>query len=135
VIAIAVPAATTIVKAFHHCLILILLSMSSAYCSGTSLMSCAADISALTTARQEARGTWLTSTFNVATKREEKRGLCVVAQRSFEPGEVILSSEPYTFVLFPAFKDERCLQCFVRTDKLMRCASCKLARSVPVRIS
>jgi hypothetical protein len=51
-----------------------------------------------------------------------------VIQRAFAPGDVILSSEPFASVLFPALQDERCRECFARADKLSRCASCKLAR-------
>jgi len=62
------------------------------------------------------------------TARDPRRGLCAIAKRVFEPGEIVLSSEPYEFVLFPAFKDERCHECFQRAEKLSRCAKCKRAR-------
>lgn len=52
----------------------------------------------------------------------------MIAQRAFEPGEIVLSSEPFEFVLFPALKAERCHECFQRAEKLSRCAACKQAR-------
>ena len=70
----------------------------------------------------------LNERFKVATTRSPGRGLCVVAERAFAPGDVILSSEPFASVLFPALQDERCNEWFARADKLSRCASCKLAR-------
>ena len=88
----------------------------------------AMDGTPLSAARHQAREHWLQATFNVATRREEQRGLGVVASRSFEPGEVVLSSEPFAFVLFESLREERCAECFQRAEKLSRCASCKRAR-------
>ena len=78
--------------------------------------------------RHDARERYLNERFQVATTRCPGRGLCVVAERAFAPGDVILSSEPFASVLFPALQDERCRECFARADKLSRCASSKLAR-------
>ena len=81
--------------------------------------------------RHDARERYLNERFQVATTRSPGRGL--VAERAFAPGDVILSSEPFASVLFPALQDERCHECFARADKLSRCASCKLARFARAR--
>jgi hypothetical protein len=88
----------------------------------------APDGRALSPRRHDARERYLNERFQVATTRSPGRGLCVVAERAFAPGDVILSSEPFASVLFPALQDERCNEWFARADKLSRCASCKLAR-------
>jgi hypothetical protein len=88
----------------------------------------APDGRALSPRQHDARERYLNERFQVATTRSPGRGLCVVAERAFAPGDVILSSEPFASVLFPALQDERCHECFARADKLSRCASCKLAR-------
>ena len=61
----------------------------------------APDGRALSPRRHDARERYLNEGFQVATTR-------VVAERAFAPGEVILSSEPFASVLFPALQDERC---------------------------
>lgn len=81
----------------------------------------------LSTERHETREGWLQN-FGVATERSEGQGQYVVATREFEEGEVLLSTEPYAFVLFGAHGAERCHECFEASSKLSRCAACKLAR-------
>ena len=93
----------------------------------------APDGRALSPRRHDARERYLNERFQVATTRSPGRGLCVVAERAFAPGDVILSSEPFASVLFPALQDERCNEWFARADKLSRCASCKLARFARAR--
>ena len=56
---------------------------------------------ALSPRRHDARERYLNEGFQGATTR-------VVAERAFAPGDVILSSEPFASVLFPALQDERC---------------------------
>jgi len=62
----------------------------------------APDGRALSPRRHDARERYLNERFQVATTRSPGRGLCVVAERAFAPGDVILSSEPFASVLFPA---------------------------------
>jgi len=54
--------------------------------------------------RHDVRERYLNERFQVATTRSPGRGLCVVAERAFAPGDVILSSEPFESVLFPALQ-------------------------------
>ena len=81
----------------------------------------------LAAARLDARGRWLAS-FGVSTHLAQGRGQCVMAERAFAPGDVVLSSEPFASVLFPALRNERCHECFSRAAKLSRCSRCKVAR-------
>ena len=81
----------------------------------------------LAAARLDARGRWLAS-FGVSMRLAPGRGQCVMAERAFAPGDVVLSSEPFASVLFPALRNERCHECFSRAAKLSRCSRCKVAR-------
>ncbi len=52
--------------------------------------------------------------------------------------EVVLASEPYAYLLFPALKHERCHECFNRRSDqkpLLRCTACKAARSSRISLS
>ena len=92
------------------------------------------DSLALSPRRHATRERYLREKYNVRTTHSQGRGLCVVAERAFAPGDVVLSSEPFASVLFPALQDERCHECFARSDKLSRCASCKSARCSRARM-
>ena len=58
------------------------------------------------------------------------RGRYVVAKRAFMPGEVAMSSRPFSAVLSSSCHAERCSECWSRCsagEQLRRCSACKCA--------
>ena len=67
----------------------------------------------------------------------EEKGRGIRATRDFKPGNLIISAEPFAFVIFEQMAEHVCHYCFnmVVRDKtgkgmttLLRCSSCKFAR-------
>ncbi|KAL2631968.1 hypothetical protein R1flu_016654 [Riccia fluitans] len=56
------------------------------------------------------------------------KGRCLVADRIFTPGEVIISQEPYSSVLDSSSGNRRCDNCFNLSSNLKRCSACKSVR-------
>ncbi|XP_057816340.1 histone-lysine N-methyltransferase ASHR1 isoform X1 [Cryptomeria japonica] len=56
----------------------------------------------------------------------QEKGRCLVATRSFAPGEIVLVQEPYVSVLDAASINKRCDTCFQLSMNLKRCSACKL---------
>jgi len=57
-----------------------------------------------------------------------EKGRCLMAAKSYDIGDVILSNVPYTHVLFDRCLEERCSYCFVKSSTLSACSKCKYVR-------
>ncbi|BBN09598.1 [histone H3]-lysine4/36 N-trimethyltransferase SMYD [Marchantia polymorpha subsp. ruderalis] len=55
----------------------------------------------------------------------DTKGRCLVADRDFSPGEIVLDQEPYSSVLDAESKSLRCDACFRCSENLQRCSACK----------
>ncbi|KAG6556974.1 hypothetical protein Mapa_001390 [Marchantia paleacea] len=53
------------------------------------------------------------------------KGRCLVANRDFRPGEIVLDQDPYSSVLDAESKSYRCDACFICSENLQRCSACK----------
>mmetsp|Transcript_40331 Transcript_40331/g.108212 ORF Transcript_40331/g.108212 Transcript_40331/m.108212 type:complete len:404 (-) Transcript_40331:937-2148(-) len=88
----------------------------------------ALDLNALSDKRAH-REKYLNEKFGLKTTQSEVKGTCVNALRSFEPGEILLSTEPYAFVVNSDIAVSHCHNCLQNKKELRSCSGCKIARS------
>ena len=62
---------------------------------------------------------------HIKIRNDEYRGRCVIATKSFLPGETILSTSPQAYL--PSENEERCATCFVKSTSLKKCKGCSYA--------
>lgn len=55
---------------------------------------------------------------------ESSLGRLLIADRPFAPGEVVMSSVPYAYVLLGSCVENRCSYCLEKASSLKRCAQC-----------
>mmetsp|Transcript_40333 Transcript_40333/g.108218 ORF Transcript_40333/g.108218 Transcript_40333/m.108218 type:complete len:195 (-) Transcript_40333:33-617(-) len=87
----------------------------------------ALDLNALSDKRAH-REKYLNEKFGLKTTQSEVKGTCVNALRSFEPGEILLSTEPYAFVVNSDIAVSHCHNCLQNKKELRSCSGCKIAR-------
>ncbi|KAL3689824.1 hypothetical protein R1sor_016133 [Riccia sorocarpa] len=59
---------------------------------------------------------------------DDTKGRCLIANRVFTPGELIISQEPYSSVLDIDSERRRCDNCFNLSSNVKRCSACKSVR-------
>lgn len=63
----------------------------------------------------------------IRLESSESRGRYLVADRSFSPGDIVVSQQPYSAVLFTEHINRFCNYCFRDGMKLSRCSRSKFA--------
>uniref|UniRef100_A0A7S3D0Q7 Uncharacterized protein n=1 Tax=Palpitomonas bilix TaxID=652834 RepID=A0A7S3D0Q7_9EUKA len=66
--------------------------------------------------------------FGIRLEERRGRGRCVIANKPFRAGEVVLRNSAFSYILQSKVAAERCHHCFQRKGKPMSCNGCKRAR-------
>ncbi|KAF3788479.1 Histone-lysine N-methyltransferase [Nymphaea thermarum] len=56
----------------------------------------------------------------------QEKGRCLIADRDFSPGEVVISQEPYASVVDTSCHGKTCDSCFSSNNSLKKCSICKM---------
>lgn len=62
---------------------------------------------------------------DVLCTSDDRHGNFLLAQRTFRPGDIILSSEPFAFALLDHCIKTRCSYCCAKSTALLQCSRCR----------
>lgn len=68
---------------------------------------------------------YLQNSHNLSVSVSPAKGRCLIANRAFHRGEVILQQEPYVCALDDSSQALRCDRCYRQSSNLKRCSACK----------
>ncbi|CAN6476212.1 unnamed protein product [Victoria cruziana] len=67
------------------------------------------------------------SELGLALSFTPEKGRCLIADRNFSPGEVVISQDPYASVVVASCQGKTCDNCFSSSNSLKKCSICKMA--------